>query len=160
MKRCEKKNIIDVCCGSKMFWFDKNNENVVFMDNRCFEDILCDGRSLSVTPDIIGDFRNIPFENESFNLVVFDPPHLVKVGDNAWIAKKYGHLNKETYEADIQKGFEECFRVLKKNGVLVFKWNEEQIPTSEIIKLSPNLPLFGHKSGKRSKTQWLVFMKF
>lgn len=57
--------ILDVCCGSKMFWFDKNNKNVVFMDIRELDDILCDGRKLSIHPDVIGDFRNIPFDVES-----------------------------------------------------------------------------------------------
>lgn len=28
------KPILDACCGSKMFWFDKNNPNVEFCDNR------------------------------------------------------------------------------------------------------------------------------
>ena len=32
----EEKKIIDVCCGSRMFWFDRENENTVFMDNREF----------------------------------------------------------------------------------------------------------------------------
>ena len=41
-----KKRIIDVCCGSKMFWFDKENEDVLFMDNRELESTLCDGRRL------------------------------------------------------------------------------------------------------------------
>lgn len=28
------KTILDPSCGSKMFWFDKNNDNVVFGDVR------------------------------------------------------------------------------------------------------------------------------
>ncbi len=28
------KPILDACCGSRMFWFDKNNPNVEFCDNR------------------------------------------------------------------------------------------------------------------------------
>ena len=26
------KKIIDVCCGSRMFYFDKNNKNVLFQE--------------------------------------------------------------------------------------------------------------------------------
>ena len=52
------KEILDACCGSRMFHFDKNNPNVLYMDNRKTEDILCDGRKLIVNPDIIADFRN------------------------------------------------------------------------------------------------------
>lgn len=28
------KQILDVCCGSKMFWFEKDNPNVEFCDIR------------------------------------------------------------------------------------------------------------------------------
>ena len=153
------KPIIDVCCGGKMFWFDKDNKNVIFMDNREADTTLCDGRSFTVSPDIIGDFRNIPYPDNSFALVVFDPPHLIKVGQNSWLAKKYGRLNPYTYKDDLRQGFSECFRILKPDGVLVFKWNETDIKTNEIIRLSPIPPLFGHKSGKLNKTQWLVFFK-
>lgn len=139
-----------------MFWFDKKNNDVVFMDNRQLETELCDGRKLVVNPDIVGDFRSIPFNDESFYLVVFDPPHLVKVGENSWLAKKYGKLEKETWKQDIAAGFKECMRVLKVNGTLIFKWNEEQIKLKEVLKAIEHKPLFGNK---RAKTHWLVFMK-
>jgi hypothetical protein len=149
------KEIIDVCCGSRMFWFDKNNDNVVFMDNREIETTLCDGRKLIVAPDIVGDFRNIPFGDELFSLVVFDPPHLLKIGENSWLCKKYGKLNSE-WRIDISQGFDECMRILKKNGILVFKWNEEQIKLTEILASIKYVPLLGNK---RAKTHWLIFMK-
>lgn len=80
------KKILDVCCGSKMFWFQKNRSDTVYMDNRELEDTLCDGRKLEIKPDIVADFRNIPFPDDSFKLVVFDPPHLLKVGEKAgWL---------------------------------------------------------------------------
>ena len=150
------KKILDACCGSKMFWFDKENENTVFMDNRYFNDTLCDGRTLEINPDIIADFKHMPFENESFYLVVFDPPHLLKAGENSWLAKKYGKLNPETWKSDLKKGFNECMRVLKQKGTLIFKWNEEQIKLKDILATIDFKPLFGNK---RSKTHWLVFMK-
>ena len=150
------KKILDACCGSKMFWFDKENENTVFMDKRCFNDVLCDGRTLEINPDIIADFRYMPFQDESFYLVVFDPPHLLKAGENSWLAKKYGKLDSVTWKDDISQGFNECMRVLKPNGTLIFKWNEEQIKLKEILKIIEYKPLFGNK---RAKTHWLVFMK-
>lgn len=149
------KKILDVCCGPRMFWFDKTNEDTVYMDIRKLEDTLCDGRHISIKPDVIGDFRNIRFENETFNMVVFDPPHLIKVGDNSWLAKKYGKLS-NTWPQDIKQGFDECMRVLKPNGTLIFKWNEEQIKLKEILNCIDYKPLFGNK---RAKTHWLVFMK-
>ena len=147
--------ILDVCCGSKMFWFDKNNKNVTFMDIRELDDILCDGRKLSIHPDVIGDFRDIPFDDNTFDLVVFDPPHLIKVGENSWLVKKYGRLN-ETWPKDLRQGFNECMRVLRTNGTLIFKWNEEQIKLKDVLACFDKNPLFGNK---RSKTHWLVFIK-
>ncbi len=121
------KKILDACCGSRMFWFDRNHPSTVFMDNREFDDTLCDGRKLVVKPDKVADFRNMPFKDNTFYLVVFDPPHLKSAGEKSWLAKKYGRLD-ENWRQDIKAGFKECFRVLKKNGTLIFKWNEEQVP--------------------------------
>lgn len=72
--------VLDACCGSKMFWFDKENEDVTYMDIREVETELSDGRMLEVKPDVVADFRDMPFEDETFHLVVFDPPHLVRGG--------------------------------------------------------------------------------
>lgn len=152
------KKILDACCGSRMFWFDKENPDVLFVDNREENHILCDGRKLEIKPDKIMDFRDLKIPNNYFKLVVFDPPHMNSLGKNSWMAKKYGVLN-ETWQEDIKSGFSECMRVLEPNGILIFKWNETQIKVSEILKLIDYKPLFGHKSGKLSNTHWMCFMK-
>lgn len=149
------KTILDPCCGSRMFWFDKKNPNVIFADNRELQTTLCDGRMLVIEPDMIIDFRKMPFKDNTFNLVVFDPPHLIHAGENSWLAQKYGVLPPD-YKEYIRDGFNECMRVLKPTHTLIFKWNEEQIKFSEILKAINYKPLFGDK---RSKTRWLVFMK-
>lgn len=152
------KKILDVCCGARMFWFDKNHPDAVFMDIRRESFVACDGRKINVDPDILGDFRDIPFQDKSFKLVVFDPPHFKDLGKNSYTAQKYGRLF-PTWETDLKQGFDECMRVLDENGVLIFKWNEFQIPVSKIIEIFGKEPLFGHKSGKNSKTHWMCFMK-
>jgi len=83
------KLILDACCGSRMFWFDKNNPAALFADVRIESHILCDGRALEISPDIQMDFTKMPFADESFHLVVFDPPHLIKLGSKTWMAKKW-----------------------------------------------------------------------
>ena len=150
-----QKPILDACCGSRMFWFDKNNPNVVFADNRDFETTLCDGRKLAVHPDEKIDFTNMPYKDDTFKLVVFDPPHLNHGGKNSWLIQKYGILPKD-WKPYVKKGISECMRVLKPYGILVFKWNEEQIRLSEILDCIDYIPLFGDK---RAKTHWMVFMK-
>lgn len=154
----DMKRVLDACCGSKMCWFDKDNHEALFMDIRQETTTLCDGRTLTVRPDVIGDFRNMPFDDESFHVVLFDPPHLKHLGESSWLAKKYGRLF-STWEDDIKQGFDECMRVLKPNGVLIFKWNEQQISTTKIIEVVKQEPLFGHTSGKGNHTIWMCFIK-
>lgn len=154
----ENKKNLDVCCGSRMFWFDKENPSVLFGDIRNEQHVLCDGRELNINPDVEIDFTDLQFQDNSFQMVVFDPPHLLRAGKQSWMAKKYGKL-KSSWQDDLKKGFSECFRVLKQDGVLIFKWNETQIKTSEILKLTGVRPLFGNISGKRSNTHWICFMK-
>lgn len=67
-----EQTILDMCCGSRMFWFDKQDERAVFSDIRAEQHKLCDGRSLVISPDIIADFRALPFADASFPIVVFD----------------------------------------------------------------------------------------
>lgn len=159
------KHILDATCGSRTIWFDKNCPATVYFDCReehgtaIWRSTKNDSvRTIDVTPDIIGDFTKMPFADESFELVVFDPPHLVHLGENAWLRKKYGKLP-ENWPQLIHDGFWECMRVLKPYGTLVFKWNEFDIPTRKIIDAIGAEPLFGHKSGKQMKTHWLCFMK-
>ena len=151
-------NILDPCCGSRMFYFDRQAPRVLFGDIRAESHTLCDGRMLEINPDVKLDFTDLPFSDGLFKVVVFDPPHLLHAGEKSWLGKKYGRLG-ESWQSDIRAGFSECFRVLDKDGVLVFKWNEIQIKTSEILKLTEQKPLIGHKSGLRSGTHWILFIK-
>lgn len=156
--------VLDVCCGSRMFYFDREDERVLFLDKRRERHRLRDCsskggfRTLIVEPDLRADFTALPFRGNRFSLVVFDPPHLVGSGKSGWLAKKYGKLPKD-WRGVLARGFEECFRVLRANGVLVFKWNEHEVPVSVVVGLSKVRPLFGNRCGRTSKSHWLVFMK-
>lgn len=158
------KLILDACCGSRMFWFDKENPATLFMDKRSetvqAKDSSCKKgiRTFEIAPDLIADFTEMPFEDESFYMVVFDPPHLKTLGSTSWMAKKYGKLP-NNWQPMIQKGFNECMRVLKTNGTLIFKWNESEIKAREVLNLIPYKPLFGHTTGRQSKTIWMAFIK-
>ncbi|TAI99826.1 class I SAM-dependent methyltransferase [Pectobacterium versatile] len=151
--------IIDMCCGSRMFWFDKQDDRAVFLDARSESHTLCDGRTLTISPDIVGDFRHLPFPDESFKMAIFDPPHLRRAGLRGWMRKKYGCLDKENWQADIAAGFREAFRVLAPGGTLIFKWNATQIPVSQVIALTDRKPVIWQRTGKKDKTHWIVFMK-
>lgn len=154
------KAVLDVACGGKMFYFDKRDPRVLFCDKRRIRTKLCDGRPFEVNPDILADFTALPFADNLFKLVVFDPPHLLH-GESkitGWQQIKYGALQGE-WKTEIKKGFSECFRVLEPGGVLIFKWNETDIPVKQILELTSNKPILGHKSGRRANTHWLCFIK-
>jgi len=157
-----EKIILDACCGGRQFWFDKNNKSVLYADCRVMQPKIVgsgkDARIRKCLPEKVMDFRNMDIGDNTFLLVVFDPPHLF-LGENSFLAQSYGRLDKKTWKEDIKKGFLECFRVLKENGILVFKWNECDIPLKEILKLTEYKPLFGHPYGKAQKTHWVCFMK-
>ena len=170
------KPILDACCGGKMFYFDKSDKRVLFQDIRKIKTTLCDGRTFEVSPDVQCDFTDMPYEDGTFSMVVFDPPHLVySRGKKSKMVDMYGSLSERAKPTGYQqikygalysdwrdmlsKGFKECFRVLKHGGFLIFKWNETDVKVSEILKLTPEKPVFGHISGKRSNTHWICFMK-
>lgn len=109
--------VLDPCCGARMMWFDRDDPRAAFCDIRRERHELADSssaggsRTLVIDPDLEIDFRDMPFADESFPLVVFDPPHLLRSGANSWMAKKYGRLGADWRE-DLRRGFAECFRVL------------------------------------------------
>jgi ubiquinone/menaquinone biosynthesis C-methylase UbiE len=151
--------ILDACCGGRMMWFDKENKDTTYMDIESRpKGCIKQQKNFSVNPDIIGDFRDMPFKDNTFDMVVFDPPHSF-VSKDSIIGKKYGTLNKESWKDDINKGFNECMRVLKNDGILILKWSEPTIKVSELLKLLNKKPLFGHTTGKSGNTKWMTFKK-
>lgn len=155
--------VLDACCGPRMMWFDKDDARALFIDKRREThpiDIGTPGTRgrapIVVDPDVLADFSNLPFEDCSFHLVVFDPPHIERLEAKGLFTRKYGFLSGDWREM-LRQGFDECFRVLKSHGTLIFKWAESDHPLSEILALTPERPLFGHRQGR--STHWCVFMK-
>ena len=146
-----------------MWWWDKQHPLAVYMDNREAPNGSRKSRpNWRVAPDVIGDFRAMPFPDESFYLVLFDPPHTVrdeKITGNLVI--QYGVLSSETEQDDLRRGFEECWRVLAPGGTLVFKWAG---PIGRVKPHFPAMPIVGTRSlGTAVKrglgTRWFVFYK-
>lgn len=144
-----------------MFWFDKNYPGALYMDKRLEpKGFMSTRKNFEVKPDVVGDFRKMPFKDASFSMVVFDPPHTIRNKEEGGIiAQRYGRLTLATWEKDLARGFAECWRVLKPNGTLIFKWAESDKTIEEISPFFPAPPLFGSRVGKANKTIWLVFFK-
>jgi SAM-dependent methyltransferase len=158
--RFKNNLILDPASSMRSFYFDKKDPRVIFGDIRTNEThLLTNGQTIKIKPDMVMDFRNLPFANESFYAVIFDPPHLTGLSEKSWMRKKYGVLNKDTWQDDLRQGFSECFRVLKPYGTLIFKWNETSISLKSVLELTEQKPVVGHPSGKRMGTHWILFMK-
>ncbi len=157
-----EKVILDATCGTRSIWFDKECKNAIFFDKRQGEVAKKMGskryeRTMKVQPDVIGDFTSLPFDDDTFYHVVFDPPHL-HISDKAWLYNMYGALP-DNWQTIIHDGFWECMRVLKQYGTMVFKWSDLEISTRDVINAIGCEPLYGHRSGKKMNTHWMVFVK-
>ena len=159
--------ILDATCGGRMIWWQKDCKDAIFCDFRKEEhhSVFKGGgpggvspRHIRVAPDVVSDFRHLPFPDNSFHLAVMDPPHLVHVGDTSWTAKAYGKLEGD-WRGMLRDGFAEVMRVLKPFGTLCFKWSETQVPAGEVWKAIGSTPLFGTRTGRKAGTIWAVFMK-
>lgn len=150
-----------------MWWWDKDHPLAVYMDIRRAERGAVgalSGRpewnpSWECQPDLVGDFRSMPFADNSYNLVVFDPPHVIreKQPPEGINGLKYGALVAETWRDDLRLGFEECWRVLRPGGTLVFKWAGD---ISKVREFFPATPIVGTRAARgESKTYWIIFYK-
>lgn len=156
----EEKFILDATAGYRMMWFNKHHPNCFYIDQRP-----------ECEPDQVADFRDLSFiPSESKRLIVFDPPHLLRVSDSNGgnILTQFGCLRPDSWKSDLEKGFKELWRILQPYGILIFKWNNQALSSDQVIALAPVKPLFYQIShsgtklkdkNKRVKTLWFCFMK-
>jgi len=120
-----KKNdvIADITWGKGVFWKKINQTNYKIYKS-----------DIKTCPEKY-DFRNLPYEDDFFNCVVFDPPYVHNPG-NFMFNDNYqnNETTKAMYHKDIidlyQQGMKESKRILKENGTLFVKCQDE-IETSK-----------------------------
>lgn len=156
------KYILDATAGFRMMWFDKHDPNTLYIDKRP-----------ECEPDEVQDFRNLPYTDKRFRLVVFDPPHILRGSDNhdSNMLRRFGALQPDTWRSDLKQAFDELWRVLADYGVLILKWNTQYTASNELLALFPVKPLFyqvsatstrkynGGRQRENVKTLWFCFMK-
>ncbi len=165
--------ILDATCGFKGIWYQKNHPFVTFMDKRkgSFEHLktnpnykLKNNRRVVVNPDVVSEWKDAPFPNNHFDMIVFDPPHIViERGKKppAMASNCYGYLYRDDWRKVLSEGIKKLFDILKPNGVFVLKWCENSIKVDEVIKLCPYPPLFGSNTKSKGHTSnfWILFIK-
>lgn len=167
------EEILDATCGGRSIWHpeNKDRDDTLYIDKREEESGFLGReeygyrpRNYSIEPDEQQDFRDLPYDDESFNLIVFDPPHAIRSDGMETLAgvthKKWGCLHAETWQEDLRQGFSDLWRVLSPGGTLVFKFADESADFDEVLSLAPTDPLFGTsiKDGT-VETRWFVFYK-
>jgi SAM-dependent methyltransferase len=111
------QRILDATVNAGRFWVG-SSRNVVGMDI-----------NPKVEPDVVGDNTDMPFEDQSFDVVVYDPPHIPNQGKDK--AKDFNTRFGLVIKSSIEQGYNfshlyppfvsEAYRVLKKDGILLCK---------------------------------------
>lgn len=154
--------VLDATCGGRQGWITKTYPHALYMDIRVRPPGFVEQRpNFSVLPEVRGDFATMPFEDDRFNMVYYDPPHVIRKesNENSWVSQKYGTLLMENWKAVILDGLLDCWRVLCSGGCLIFKWSDVDEEGKQVIDMFPHKPLFGTRSGKDNNTIWYCFYK-
>lgn len=160
--------ILDATAGARSIWYQKNNSHVVYFDKRkgrfnsqSGDKTSQDVRLYKIYPSIVGRWEFLPFIDKCFDMVVFDPPHLIKPKGKKLIGMVacYGILYLDEWKIVLSKAISELFRVLKDDGTFILKWCENDKPIHEVLNLFPYTPMFGSRTGQKNKTHWICFIK-
>lgn len=163
--------ILDATAGYRGIWYQKNHPFVTFMDKRKetvdtrSDNNLKNSRRYKINPDVVSEWKDAPFPDNYFDMIVFDPPHLAWVNNKkeSSLDKAYGYFkSKDECKRQITEGVNKLFKILKPEGIFILKWCENSIPIDEIIKLMPYQPLFGSNTKSKGHTAnyWIVFLKY
>ena len=161
--------ILDATAGCRSIWYQKDLPFVTFMDKRNGTFVarsenskLKDNRYKKIKPDIVSEWKDAPFPDESFDMIVFDPPHKIGRRDKkiCSLEVSYGMLYADDWRHVLSGGINKLFKLLKPEGFFILKWCETDKPLEEILKLFPYKPLFGTRTGQKNMNHWVVFIKY
>ncbi|MEN6547901.1 MAG: site-specific DNA-methyltransferase, partial [Armatimonadia bacterium] len=112
--------IADVSYGKGVFWRQVNLSRFDFHPS-----------DICTCPDAPHDFRGLPYEDGSFDVLVLDPPYSHDPGRGMITNSSYrnfettGHLNHEGIVRLYAEGMREAKRVLRPEGLLWVKCQDE-----------------------------------
>jgi len=153
--------ILDLTAGKRAIWFNKKDDRATFIDIRP-----------EVSPDFISDSSNLPMKNNNgYNLIVFDPPHVNTGKGRSRGTKKnsfqdyYGHFTTAEIKSLIRGGAREAHRVSLPGALMAFKWNDHDYKLKDILFMMEDWwePLFGQRVARRTKhsssTYWVMLIR-
>jgi hypothetical protein len=70
-------------------------------------------------PDVVGDFRALPFADRSFDVAVFDPPYLTHPGRTSIICGRFGSFATQQELRDaVERGCREAWRTARLGAIV------------------------------------------
>lgn len=148
-----KMKILDLSAGKRAQWYNKQHPDTTYVDIRP-----------EMAPDVVCDTTSLPFEDATFDLLSFDPPHMC-CGPNSNMAAQYGHWTTQQILDTVSGTAKEAHRVAKQDALLTLKWNSHDIRLERVLALMESFwePLYGQTTAIRDKhksaTTWTVFRK-
>lgn len=163
--------ILDATAGYKGIWYQKNHPFVTFMDIRSgsfntktINMPFKSSRKFKIEPDVVSEWKDAPFPDNSFDMIIFDPPHLIWKHNKkpSSMDKAYGYFTIDTWRNEMKQGIDKLFKILKPEGIFILKWCEVGASIDDVLKLFPYKPLFGSNTKSKGHTAnyWIVFLKY
>ena len=108
----ESPLVLDTTYGEGRFWQRHRPPNLVGAD--------------LLGADVTADFNALPFLPAIFDVVVFDPPHIIrKVGYRDTKQSVHAIYNLSAFSGGFSRALEEAYRVTSPGGVLICKVSDE-----------------------------------
>lgn len=119
---------------------------------------------IEIDPDKLGCITKIPWPDNTFSMVLFDPPH-DKWGKSSFMRVLYGSWNNEMFVHKVGPANQEFYRVLKPGGFLFVKIQDNKQRDKQLVELLSNFKLLlkihqAPLSGRtKNKTYWMLFVR-
>lgn len=157
------KPVLDATAGNRMMWGNrKTPTNVVFMDKEI---------GLRIPPDIFAVWEKLPFRDNVFFNVIYDPPHM-RHGKNSRYRDPKGATSHGTWWGIVENKKQLLKSMLlaqiefaRVSDRLHLKWNETHYDLFVVLKCFVDwvfVRKWEYKSQRRtgkSKTWWIAFIR-
>jgi hypothetical protein len=98
---------LDVTYGNGAFW-----------DGSAHVDVTAVDQDETRAPNGTADFQDLPYDDEEFDVVLLDPPHVADGGKDGIMAQRFGTYTAEQLERAVRIGTAESWRA-SKLGIIV-----------------------------------------
>jgi len=151
--------ILDSTCGYKIMWRSAKNPYRLYCK---IPDVFIDIRK-EVKPTMLADLKHLPFKNNIFELIFFDPPH-TQLGKNSIMLNHYGTLTTSQFNLLVIYANSEFDRCLKENGKVIVKLCDRNNRINMLNRSFKNFRLIKtqlslESKDKYYKTYWFEYKK-